>query len=332
MFDRLATGYHAGLDLRSLWQREAQSGRLQLARSSQIVLDEISGGATLAEAMEKTNGYFTPLTIAVVKAGESSGRLEQSFRKLAQHFESWTKFRNDTILALSWPVFQFVFAILIVGALILLMGWALSGSGMDGIDWFGWGWGTADYFRAYVTCVLGGVVAIGLFFVGLKLQWFGTLPSQIGRYIPVLSGILKNLGLARLSWALGASLGAGMNVVESLKIAFRASQDARYIQFESQVEQAIVANQSIYETLSKTKQFPEEFLTLVSNGEVSGQLPETLERVSGYYQDKVEKGLLILRTVIFVAVLLFVAAVIGTTVIVLFNKVVLGAYREAGGF
>lgn len=332
LFDRMATGYHAGLDLRSLWQRESQSSRPSVARSSKIVLDEIGNGSTLAEAMAKTNGYFTPLTIAVVKAGETSGRLEQSFRKLAEHFDAWHRFRKDMLLSLSWPLFQLGFSILVVGALILLMGWALSGSGMDGIDWFGWGWGTADYFRAYVSCILLGLIGAGFFWAGLKLNWFGPWPIRIAQYIPIVGGILKNLSLARLSWALSAALGAGMNVIESLKIGFQASQDARLLSIEPQVEREIVNNQSIYETLAQTKQFPEEFLTLVSNGEVSGQLPESLERASGMYQKRVEDGFVLLRTATFVATLLFVGVVIGGTVIFLFNKVILGAYREAGGF
>jgi type IV pilus assembly protein PilC len=330
LFSRLATGYHAGLDLRTLWQREAQSVRPQLARSSRVVLDEIGKGSTLAEAMTKTNGYFSPLTIAVVKAGETSGRLEQSFRRLSNHFETWHRFRNDLLLALAWPLFELAFSIVVIGALILLMGWAMSGSGQDGIDWFGWGWGTWDYFRAYVACVCLGLTIVGLLWIGNKLEWFGSWPSRFARYIPIVGGILHNLSLARFSWALSSALGAGMDVGDSLRLGLHASQNRKFLETEPLISEEIVGNQPIYETLNKTRRFPEEFLTLVSNGEVSGTLPETLDRASEMYQERVKSGLTLLKTATFVATLLIVGLILGAAILFLFNKVYLGTMRELG--
>lgn len=328
LFDRLATGYHAGLDLRTLWQREANSVRPGLARSAKIVLEKIGSGATLAEAMSSTGGYFSPLTIAVVKAGEASGRLEQSFRRLAKHFENWARFRKDILVSMAWPLFELGFSILVIGALILLMGWALSSVNPKGMDWFGWGWGTADYFRAYVAVITLGASFIGLIWLGIRMEWFGTLPVRLASMVPVLGGIMKNLSLARLSWALGAGLGAGMNVVESLKIGLQASQNSRLIELEPQIAEQIVDNRTIYESLAKTGRFPDEFLTSVSNGEIAGELPETLERMSELYQHRVETGLNLLRTITFICALLFVGVVLGGAIIFLFNKLVLGTYRD----
>jgi type IV pilus assembly protein PilC len=328
LFDRLATGYHAGLDLRALWQRESNSGNPVLARSAKIVSEKIAAGESLAEAMHHTNGFFSPLTIAVVKAGEASGRLEQSLRRISQHFQTWHNFRRDILVAMAWPLFELGFSILVIGALILLLGWALSNVNPKGMDWFGWGWGTWDYFRAYMALVCLGLTCLGLIWVGIRLEWFGTLPTRIAKYIPLVGGILRNLSLARFCWALSAALGAGMNVAESLRIGIQASQNSRFLEIESQITQEIVENRTIYETLAKTGRFPEEFLTYVSNGEVSGELPETLDRVSGIYQGRVESGFLLLKTVTFIATLLFVGLIIGATIIFLFNKLYLGTLRE----
>lgn len=330
LFDRLATGYHAGLDLRALWQREANSARGPLSHSAKIVLDEIAKGSTLAEAMSGTRGYFPPLTIAVIKAGEASGRLEQSFRRLSKHYEAWHNFRRDTLVSLAWPLFELGFAILVIGGLILLMGWALSGAGRDGVDWFGWGWGTWDYFRAYVAAICSVLTFIGFLWIGNRLDWFGSWPIRLASFVPIVGGILKNLSLARLSWALSSALGAGMNVAESLRIGIQASQNTRYIELEPGITQEIIGNKTIYETLANTGRFPDEFLTFVSNGEVSGELPETLDRASGMYQKRVETGLNLLKTATFIGTLLIVGLILGAAIIFLFNKVVLGAYREYG--
>lgn len=328
LFDRLATGYHAGLDLKTLWERETHSINPLLARNARTVLEQVGSGTTLAEGMARTNGYFAPLTIAVVKAGESSGRLEQSFRRLSTHYETWHRFRRDTLASMAWPMFELGFAILIIGGLILLMGWAMSSINPNGMDWFGWGWGTTEYFRAYVALVFSGLTGIGLIYAGSRLGWFGSLPASVARYIPLIGGIMKNLSLARYSWALSAALGAGMNVIESVRIGLDASQDARLIELEPQITQNLVDNKTIYETLALTKRFPDEFLTFVSNGELSGELPETLDRLSTTYQGRVETGLNLLKVATFIGTFLIVAVLIGGAIIFLFTKVYLGALQE----
>lgn len=330
LFDRLATGYQAGLDLQTLWKSEARSGNPVLARNARIVIEQISSGATLAEAMAQTNGYFSPLVLAVVRAGEASGRLEQSFRRLAKHYEAWHRFRRDAMSSLAWPMFELGFAILIIGGLILLMGWAMSNVNPNGLDWFGWGWGTWDYFRAYVATVCLTLTCVGLVYAGIQLGWFGRIPSSVVPFIPLIGGITKNLSLARLSWATSAALAAGMNVIESLRIGLEASQDARLMELEPQISQQIIDNKTIYESLAKTGRFPNEFLTFVSNGELAGELPETLDRLSTMYQGRVENGLNLLKVVTFVVTFLIVATLIGAAIIFLFTRVYLGVYKDLG--
>jgi type II secretory pathway component PulF len=119
-----------------------------------------------------------------------------------------------------------------------------------------------------------------------------------------------------------------MDVVDSLRLGLLASQNRRFLEVEPEISEEIVGNQPIYETLVKTRRFPEEFLTLVSNGEISGALPETLDRASEMYQERVKTGLTLLKTATFVASLLIVGLILGAAIIFLFNKVYLGTLRE----
>jgi type IV pilus assembly protein PilC len=134
--------------------------------------------------------------------------------------------------------------------------------------------------------------------------------------------------MVRLSWALSSALGAGMDVADSLRLGIQASQSRKFLEIEPRISEDIVDNQTIFETLSKTKAFPDEFLTLVSNGEISGSLPETLDRASDMYQERVKNGLTLLKTATFVASLMIVGMILVTAIIFLFNKVYLGTLRE----
>jgi type II secretory pathway component PulF len=328
LFHRLATGYHAGLDLRSLWQRESKSISPGLSRCAKTVLARMAEGDSLSEAMSHTGGYFTPLTIAVVRAGESSGRLEQSFRRLADHFSTWRRFRRDILVSMAWPMFELGMAILIIGALILLMGWAASRANQDGIDWFGWGWGTADYFRLYVATICFLACVIGGLYLATRQGWLGALPGQFARFVPIVGTIVHNLSLARLSWALGAALGAGMNAAESVRIGISASQDRRLMEVEPRISRLIEENESIYESLAQTARLPDEFLTFVSNGELAGELPESLDRLAVLYQERVESAFNLLKVVTFFVTLIIVGMLIIGAVFFLYFRLVLEPLRE----
>ncbi len=330
LFHRLATGYRAGLDLRTLWQRESETPMPVHSRRAKQVLQGVAEGHTLSEAMSQAGGYFSPLTISVVRAGEASGRLEQSFAKLAKYHEDWHRFFSSVLTQLAWPLFELSSAIIIIGVLILFMGWAMAGSQNAPIDWFGFGWSTQTYFTAYVAAVLLGLSSIAAIYVANQFGVFGNWPTRVLLVLPVIGGILKHTALARFSWSLGAALGAGMEVTESMKLAFAAGRYAPADSAEPQVLADLVEGKSIFESLKRTGRFPADMMDLVGNGEISGELPESLERLSVDYQERVESGLKVLSTLCFVACFLLVAIIMIIAIIFLFTKLVLGPYRDFG--
>jgi type II secretory pathway component PulF len=66
----------------------------------------------------------------------------------------------------------------------------------------------------------------------------------------------------------------------------------------------------------------------VSNGESSGQLAEGMDRVSKVLIDSAENNLKLISVIGFVVCLLFVAVLIGFTVITLYQRLYLDNLRE----
>jgi len=118
LFQRLATSYRAGIDLRSSIER-------------------------LAKAMAATNGYFPELVVSVVKAGEAGGRLDDSFTRLGKHYKDLVAFRNSFLQAIAWPTFELLFAIGIVGILMAICDWIFTSLEKQPINWLWMGIGLA---------------------------------------------------------------------------------------------------------------------------------------------------------------------------------------------
>ena len=123
LFRRLATGYRAGIDIRSLYKRETETGSPSYRVNSKRILSGVSQGSSLANAMQDQGNYFPKLAIAVVHAGERGGRLEDSFAKLSEHYENLVKFRNNFLMRIAWPAFELFAAISIVSLMIFITGW-----------------------------------------------------------------------------------------------------------------------------------------------------------------------------------------------------------------
>ncbi|MEM9411652.1 MAG: type II secretion system F family protein, partial [Planctomycetota bacterium] len=142
LFRRLAIGYGAGIDLKTIYSREIEFDTPRYREKSRQVLLGVSKGLTLAESMKATDGYFPDLVLAIVNAGEQGGRLEESFSKLADHYDSLVKFRNGFLLSIAWPLFELFFAVSIIGAVILLLGWLVND---EAANWFGMGSAMANF-------------------------------------------------------------------------------------------------------------------------------------------------------------------------------------------
>lgn len=321
---RVGNSYKSGLDIKKIWDRETKHGsprhKLQMGR----VAAQITEGQTVAQGMRATDEYFPELAIAVTEAGEKGGRMERSFELLTKHYETILRFRREMQTRLAWPILELCGAVFIIGALILLMGWLAQ----QPIDWLGFGWSTMGYFWAYVTMIMTIVVGMVVLIYGSREGWFGNYPMRIARRIPVLGKTIQIFALARFSWVLSAAYEAGMNTMQGVGLAFRATQNFYYQQFEEEVKEKLQQGQDLTVSLRETEAFPEDFLMHVDNGEITGNLPESMNRVAEEYTAEAERNLSIIAKVVFFIVFGIIAVIIGTLVITLYQRMYMGTINE----
>ena len=315
--------------MRSIWERESTQGSSAFRRAASTIKDQVGKGRPLAEAMDACEKYFPPLCIAVVKAGEMGGRLERSFKTLGEYYDQIVQFRRGLLKRVAWPLFQLVAAIVILGLLILVMGWLTSFvPNAEPIDWLGLGWSTAQYFWGYVFCVtlvIGSLV--GLVWA-VKSGLLGDAPMRIARRIPVIGPTIEMFSLARFAWALGVVNDSGMNYVEGISLAFRATQNNYYESHQAAVANKLQHGKELHWALHETGVFPEEFLSYIQTAELAGQIPESMNRVAKDYLERTKLNLEIISNVTFMICLGTVAAFILIAVVLLYKRMVLDRYMN----
>ncbi len=321
LFKRLETSYSAGIGLLAAYQKERTIGSPQDRLQANRIVQALKNGEALASAMRSVEGYFPELAVAVVQAGETGGRLEESFRRLAKHYRDLVAFRNKFLMSIAWPAFELVACVGIFGLLILVMHYVMVNIGglKESIDWFGMGSTTGNFllYLSVMTVIFG---TIALVIAGAKLGWFGTLPMKIARRVPILGKTIESLALSRLAWTMSVAENAGMDALENARLALSATENYYYRALQPKICDSLRSGETFYRSYKTTESFPQDFLDYVDVGETAGELAETMDRASHDYQQKAEVNMKILGTIGFVIMFGFVAIIIGGSVILLAKK------------
>ena len=173
---RVGTAVRSGIDVRKVWEMEERHASGPLKTALGTIKDRVSTGGTVSEAMHEQNGFFPPMFVQMVAVGEHTGKLDEVLQRLAEHSEHQASMKRTFWLGIAWPLFELVFAVLVIGLVIAITGGLNSRAGADDVDLLGWGLtGTsgAIIWFALVTLV---AVAIGFGVHALTRGWLGPKP------------------------------------------------------------------------------------------------------------------------------------------------------------
>jgi type II secretory pathway component PulF len=283
-FNRRAELYHqlaqltsAGIGILSALEQIKRNPPTRSFREPlQCLLDELAKGHTFAESLRRLGAWLPEFDIALIDAGERSGRLDICFRLLADYYDDRARIAKQVISQLIYPVGLIHFAAFIF---MIVLPYAHSQFN-DSLLWL------------FVKAVL---VLSPLYFVTIFLiyatqsrhgeKWRARIESCI-RPIPILGTARRFLALARLAAALEALISAGVNIVQAWDLAATASGSPALRRTVENWKPQIEAGRTPAEIIRDDRIFPEMFANLYASGEVSGKLDETLRRLYAHYQEE----------------------------------------------
>lgn len=288
---RVGTALEAGVDVRRIWSREVERASLLSRGSLAAVSRTIAGGDSMTDAIAAGDGYFPPMVREMVEVGEKTGHLDRVFLQLAEHYERQLALRRTFIAGIIWPMIQLAAAVLIVGLLILAMGWVRQLTGVD-IDLLGFGLVGVSGFLIYGAIVTGIAIAAVIVIRGAARGWFWVAPLQRAiMMVPVLGSSLKTLALARMSWTLAVTLDSAMDTAQAVALALRSTQNIFFTRQIPSATATISRGGEIHEALRGAGSYPNEFIDAIEVGEQSGRLSESLMKLSKNYEDRARAAL-----------------------------------------
>ncbi|MCH2158816.1 MAG: type II secretion system F family protein [Oleiphilaceae bacterium] len=267
------------------------------------VSQRLESGTELNLAFQAHREVFSDLYITMVRVGESTGKLEESFHKLAEHLEREREAKRRFKQVTRYPLFLFL---AIITALLFINVWVIPEfqglfSKFDSDLPFATQVlvSSAEFFHDYAwLLVLFALISGAVFW-----QWVNTTEGALrwSRFVlkvPVLGTLLRYIALSRFVHSFAMVVRAGMPITEGLIISGYASGNPWIAKRISRMRTAIERGESLYPAALISGVFTSLVLQMLAVGEESGNLDVLLEEVAQFYDEEVDYSLKTLTDVI----------------------------------
>lgn len=299
---QLATMITAGLTLtESLAILQQQLNKPALLKLVNQIEDEVQGGKSLAQVLEKYPKIFPPIYIALVKAGEASGKLDIILTRLADNLEKSRDFKSKVKGTMIYPaivisgmgVVTFIVMTVVVPRLTTMykeFGVSLplptqiliTMSNILVNSWY---------------LIIGGLVIFGIIFLKWKETWFGKhLLASVALNVPIFGSLVRQSTLVEVTRTLSMLIEGGVPILVALDISQNATSNILYKEAFALTASKVEKGFSLSEPLSNSSLFPPILGQMVAVGEQTGKLGDSLGKLSKYFETEAENAIHSLTT------------------------------------
>lgn len=221
---------------------------------------------------------FSQMEISLISACEKSGQLQRGFEFLTRYYARLDSVWRQIIRRATYPLFMFHF-----GLIMLAIPKFFQGNGMGSVvSELVWQFGV--FYLLGIAFYIGTKVLVRMAVHSLVLD-------RILGALPLFGNIRRSLALSRFCTTYHMQLDAGVNVMDSLDSAARASASARILSGIIGVLPAIRAGQTVGPELARIEVLPPTLVRGLVIGEQTGTLDAELARAANEYEAKALRGI-----------------------------------------
>ena len=257
------------------------------------VRERVTGGESLAEALEMHPHVFNELYVNMVRAGEASGHLDVVLTRVAEYLQKQARLRNKVLSALMYPMIMVIVGTLVVTVLMnfvvpRILDLVAKKGGMVPLP-------TrilqrvSTIFQDYWLLMAAGIAA-GFFVLGaIRRTERGKMAiDKFKLGMPVIGDLFRKQAISRFAVTLSTLLRSGVPVLEALGIVRNVVDNAVMAEIVGVIRDRIVEGTDISTPLKKSKMFPPVVGHMIAIGEQSGQLEDILGQLAESYDEEID--------------------------------------------
>jgi type IV pilus assembly protein PilC len=325
---QFATMINAGLPLTKCLNILSQQTESQVL--SDVITDcqkEVEAGRSLSEALSKHPEAFSDLYVAMVRAGELGGMLDDVLLRVANQLERDTEIRQKIKSAMTYPLVVLAITIVVVALMLMFVVPRFAKMFTE----LGGKLPTYTQFLVNVSHFLagwGGLVVIAAI-IGLVIGYRRVRATDKGRMtidriklrLPIAGTLFHKTAMSKFSRTLGTLISSGVPILGALEITGETTGNMVVTKALDEVRAGVKEGETIAHPLTQADVFPPMVTQMIAIGEETGALDVMLAKVSEFYDSEVNAAMDGLSSTIEPVLLVVLGGSVGAIVIALYMPI-----------
>ena len=317
---QLATLIGAGLPLaQSLRTVQEQTTNKRMQEIVQEIISDVEGGKSLSDSFAKHPEAFNKVYVALVSAGETSGTMDDSLKRLAAQQEKDAAMMSKIRGAMMYPSIVLVVIILVIGFMLFTVVPQVEGLYRDlnkGLPFVTLMMiKVANFFSSLWWLVILAMIIGGYFLAQYLKTEQGIRTKDIFKLnVPLFKGMFRKMYMARFARTSQVLLRTGVPMLDMLRITADAVNNVIISESILRASDKVKGGKALSASLSNEDYFLAMVPQMIKIGEQSGKIDEMMGKTAQVYEDELDEEIRALSTAIEPVLMVFLAIVAGTMV------------------
>jgi len=285
---------------------------------------DVEEGSTFFDALSKHPKVFSKLFVNMVKAGEASGRLDQTLAQLASYLERTANLRRKVKAAITYPLFLIgftAFAIIILVVKVVPVFQKIYTGAKVSLPaptriLIASSVAIRDYY--WLLLLIGAGIGF-LIYVGLQNERGRFFWDKYKLRIPILGPLMRKYSLTKFTRTLGVLINSGVPILGALDLVAETADNRMLERAIRGSSMSIEQGSGFAEALAERRDvFPEMVVQMSATGEESGTLDNMVSKVANFYEQQIEASITTLTTLIEPILVIFIGTVVGGILLSIF--------------
>lgn len=280
----------------------------------------VEEGGSLATGIAAYPKVFDPIYVSMISAGETSGKMSDILKQLAQFSRQADRIRSKIISAMIYPILLSVISgsVMMVLIFFVLPRFEAIFEEMN-VDLPGSTKALMALSNAIRHHLLLTMLSLGAV-VGGVIYWLRSVPGQRFRArnvlkLPIFGSLISSLINARIFRLIGLLIEANVSLLEALELTKSATNNYLYIDLVTKVHDNVLNGQPMYEEMLRSKLISPSISQMIRTGEENSQIGKVMTMLADYLDDRNETTVATLTSIMEPVILMVMGIIVGTIAI-----------------
>lgn len=271
----------------------SETTNAMLRKGLMDVSDDLQAGSSISKALSRHPKIFSSFYVNMVRSGEESGKLDQTFTYLADYLDRNYAVTSKAKNALIYPAFVIFTFISVMVLMLTLVIPKISGilkeAGQDIPIYTKIVIGMSDGLIHYGIYIIIAVVIGGFFLGRFMLTTVGkNSVASVKLNIPYIGDLYRKLYLSRIADNMNTMLRSGIPMIKVIELTAAVVDNRVYEKLLNECLDMVKTGTTLSEALSKYPEYvPGIMNQMIKIGEETGELGTILDTLAKFYQREV---------------------------------------------